>query len=266
VRVELEVEVEDVDDEKDDGGAMGEDQDVLVRLEVVLFVVTVHDCVEGSRNDERGGGDGHERGHGRCDRLVEAAFALPETSSEEAASEDLKLVRRGCACLGDLTYEKDVGQNTAKHTGLNNSDLALSEGNDGYLSELALMTAHWRAHTYNEFDGISKRRIHQTTKGLAEFGGELFSGETQERSKGDDCDEVEDEDSGWVPRQGAGDDADGHKDEQDVDIVAGEGGVDQVQDMLGQCLDARIVCVVLGAADERGVLIVEAAIGRLGHG
>ena len=120
--------------------------------------------------------------------------------------------------------------------------------------------------TYNKLDGISKRRIHQTTKGLTELGGELLSGETQKGGKRDDCDEVEDEDDGRVPGQGAGDNADGDKDEQDVDIVAGEGGVGEVQDVLGQRLDARLICIVLGATDERGVLIVKAAISRLGHG
>lgn len=120
--------------------------------------------------------------------------------------------------------------------------------------------------TYNQLDGISKRRIHQTTKGLTELGGELLGGETQKGGERDDCDEVEDENDGRVPGQGAGDDADGDKDEQDVDIVAGQSGVDEMQDVLGQRLDARLVCVVLGAADERGVLIVKAAISRLGHG
>lgn len=91
MRVELEVEVENVDDEKDDGGAVGEDKDVLVRLKVALLAVGVHDCVEGSRNDERGGGDGHERRHGGCDGFIETAFALSDTGSEEAASEHLQM-------------------------------------------------------------------------------------------------------------------------------------------------------------------------------
>lgn len=91
VRVKLEVEVEDVDDEKDDGGAVGEDKDVLVRLKVALFAVGVHDGVEGSRDDERGGGDGHERRHGRCDSLIETTFALPDASSKEAASKYLEM-------------------------------------------------------------------------------------------------------------------------------------------------------------------------------
>lgn len=38
-----------------------------------------------------------------------------------------------------------------------------------------------------------------------------------------------------------------------------------MDDVLGQRLDARLVCVILGATDERGVLIVEAAIGGLWH-
>lgn len=35
--------------------------------------------------------------------------------------------------------------------------------------------------------------------------------------------------------------------------------------MLGQCLDAGFVRIVLSATDERGVLIVEAAVGGLWH-
>ena len=38
-----------------------------------------------------------------------------------------------------------------------------------------------------------------------------------------------------------------------------------MQDVLGQRLDARLVLVVLSAADERGVLIVKATVGRLRH-
>jgi hypothetical protein len=52
----------------------------------------VHDCVEGSRNDERGGCDGHERRHGGCDGLVETALMLGEASGKEAASEHLVTV------------------------------------------------------------------------------------------------------------------------------------------------------------------------------
>lgn len=66
--------------------------------------------------------------------------------------------------------------------------------------------------------------------------------------------------------QCAGDDAERHEDEEDVDVVAGECRVDQMQDMLGHSLDARLVFIILGAPDERGVLIVEPAVGGLGHG
>jgi hypothetical protein len=89
VAVELEVEVQDVEDEQNDGGAVGEDEDVLVRLEVVVLVVAVHNCVKGGGDDERGGGDGHERGHGGGDGLVEARFVLGEAGREEAAAKDL---------------------------------------------------------------------------------------------------------------------------------------------------------------------------------
>jgi hypothetical protein len=65
--------------------------------------------------------------------------------------------------------------------------------------------------------------------------------------------------------QCAGNDTERYKDEEDVDIVAGECRIDQMQDMLGHSLDARFIFVVLGTPDERGVLIVEPAVGGLGH-
>ena len=66
--------------------------------------------------------------------------------------------------------------------------------------------------------------------------------------------------------QCAGDDTERHKDEENIYVVAGESRIDQVQHMLGQCLEARLVCVVLSAPDERGVLIVKPAVGGLRHG
>jgi hypothetical protein len=52
----------------------------------------VHDCIESGGNDERGGCDGHERGHGGCDGFVESALMLSESRGEEAASEHLVTV------------------------------------------------------------------------------------------------------------------------------------------------------------------------------
>jgi len=100
---------------------------------------------------------------------------------------------------------------------------------------------------------------------LAKFSRELLGRKAQECCKRDDGDEVEDEDDGWVPVQCAGDDAERYKDEEDVDIVACECRIDEMQDMLGDSLDARLVLVVLSAADERGVLIMEPAVGGLRH-
>jgi hypothetical protein len=88
VGVQLEVEVQDVENEEDNGGTVREDKDILVGLGVV-GVAVLHDCVERGRDDERGGGDGHERGHGGCDGLVEALLLFANTASEETASEDL---------------------------------------------------------------------------------------------------------------------------------------------------------------------------------
>jgi len=71
-----------------------------------------------------------------------------------------------------LTHKKDVGQDTAQHAGLDNSDFALLERNDRDLLRLVNVAAQWmRTEAYNEFDGISKCRIHQTTKSLTKLGG-----------------------------------------------------------------------------------------------
>lgn len=122
---------------------MREKEDVLVRGIVGLLAITVHDGVESGRDDERGGGDGHERGHGGRDCLIEAAFALSDASGEEAASEHLQSVRNKLGrCVCDATYEKNVGQNAAEHAGLDNSDFALLERNNRDLGGLALTSAH----------------------------------------------------------------------------------------------------------------------------
>jgi hypothetical protein len=119
--------------------------------------------------------------------------------------------------------------------------------------------------THDKFDSIPKRRVQQPTKRLTKLRRQLLSRETQKRSKRDDSDEVEDKGDSRIPVQCASEDTERHEDEEDVDIVAGERRIDQVQDMLGQRLDSALVLVVLGAADERGLLIVEPAVGGLRH-
>lgn len=68
---------------------------------------------------------------------------------------------------------------------------------------------------------------------MTKLSGELLSRKTQEGCKRDDGDEVEDEDDSRVPVQSAGNDAERYEDEEDVDIVACECRIDQMQNMLG---------------------------------
>ena len=82
--------------------------------------------------------------------------------------------------------------------------------------------------THNKFDSISKCRIHQSTQCLTELRGQLFGCEAQERGKRDDGDEVENEDSGGIPAHCASDDANGHEDKEDVDIVASECRIEEM--------------------------------------
>ena len=100
---------------------------------------------------------------------------------------------------------------------------------------------------------------------MTKLGRQFLSCEAQEGSKRDDGDEVEDKDGSGVPAHDARDDANGDEDEEDIDVVAGEGGIGEVHDMLGERLQARLALVVLSAPDERGRLVVETAIGGCRH-
>ena len=53
---ELENEVHDVDEEEDDGCAVGEDEDVVLR---VYFGIVVYGSVQRCRDDEGSSRDGH---------------------------------------------------------------------------------------------------------------------------------------------------------------------------------------------------------------
>lgn len=230
VRVQLEVQVEDVQDEKDDRGAVRQKQDVLLGLVgATVLLVTGDGGVQSRRDDERGGCDSHQRRHGRCDGLVEAALLLADAASQEAAAE----------------HEQDVGEDTAQHAGLNNANLALLERNNAD----------------NQLDGIAKGGVHKTTKRLAELCGKLFGRKGEQRSERDNSDEVENEDGGGVPVEGAGKDTNGHEDQQDVDIVADQRRVDEMQEVLGQSGDGRLVGA--SCANQRGML--SRAILRLRH-
>ena len=221
VGVQLEVQVQDVEDEENNRGAVRQEQDVLLGLVgATVLLVALDGSVQSGRDDERRGCDGHERRHGRCDGLVEAALLLADTASKETATQD----------------EQNAGKDAAQHAGLHNADLALLERND----------------TNDQLDGIAKGRVHKATQGLAKLRRKLLGRKGQQRSKRDDGDEVKDEDGGGVPVERAGDDADGHKDEEDVDIAAHKRRIDQVQEVLGQSGDGGLVGA--GGAYQRGML------------
>ena len=231
VGVQLEIQVQDVEDEEDNRGAVRQKQNILLGLVgAAVLLVALYGGVQSSRDDERCGCDGHERRHGRCDRLVETALLLADTASQETAAQD----------------EQNVGEDAAQHAGLHDTDLALLERND----------------TDDQLDGIAKGRIHKTTQRLAKLCGKLLGRKGQQRSKRDNGDEVEDEDGGRVPVERAGDDADGHKDEEDIDVAANKRRIHQVQEVLGQPRDGRLVGA--GGANQRGML--RRAILRLRHG
>ena len=185
-----------------------------------VLLVARDGSVESGGDDQRGGCDSHQRGHGRCNGLVEAALLLADATSQETAAED----------------KQNVGENAAQHASLNDANLALLERNDAN----------------NQLDGIAKGRIHKATQRLAELGGELLGRKGEQRSERDNGDEVEDEDGGGVPVERAGDDANGHEDEEDIDVIANQCRIHQVQDVLGQSCDGRLVGV--SVAHQRGAL------------
>jgi hypothetical protein len=110
VGLQLEEQVEAVEDEHDDGGAVRQDKDVIFRV----GGAAAEGSVKGRRNDKGGSGDGHERCHGGCDGCVEGALGAPDSGGDEAAAQD----------------EQDVGEDGTEHAGLDNADLALPQRND----------------------------------------------------------------------------------------------------------------------------------------
>lgn len=101
---------------------------------------------------------------------------------------------------------------------------------------LATTSPHIQTITHNQLDGISKRRIQKSAHGLAQLQGNLLGRKRQDGGERDDGEEVDGEDSGRVPLVGAGDDANGHGQEQEVDIVCGGG---RLASRLGESLEAR---------------------------
>ena len=74
---------------------------------------------------------------------------------------------------------------------------------------------------YNELDGVAKGGVQEPSHGLSELHGDFFRGKGQDGGKGNDGEEVEGKDGGRIPAHGAGDDGQGHDEEEEVDIVCG---------------------------------------------
>jgi hypothetical protein len=73
--------------------------------------------------------------------------------------------------------------------------------------------------TYNELHSVAKRSVQQPAHGVAELQGDLLGGKRQHGRQRDDGEEVECEDGGRVPAELAGEDGNGHDEEQEVDIA-----------------------------------------------
>jgi hypothetical protein len=110
---------------------------------------------------------------------------------------------------------------------------------------------------------------------LSQFGRNLLGRKGQQGGEGHNGDEVETKDGDGVHVESAGDNADGHKDEEDVDIVAAEGGPDGARNVLGHGLpfgfigigavgEQRRLLVVVGAVQDSTIAAVGRHIARIG--
>jgi len=127
--------------------------------------------------------------------------------------------------------------------------------------------------TYNQFNCVSESRVHQTTNSLTKLGTQLFSCEAQQGRQWHDGDEVDDEDGGRVCAGRAQRDTSRHKDQEDVDIVAGEGQPGEVDEVRRPAHPGAIVLVervaAIVSAGEGSALVgraIEAAVLRTWHG
>lgn len=73
--------------------------------------------------------------------------------------------------------------------------------------------------TYDKFDSISKGGVEEATKGLTQLDGDFFSSKREDRSQGDDCEEVESEDSGSTPIEHASNNPKRYEDKQHIHIT-----------------------------------------------
>lgn len=121
--------------------------------------------------------------------------------------------------------------------------------------------------TYNQFDCVSESRVHQTTNSLTKLGTQFLGCEAQQRCQWHDGDEVDDEDGGGVCAGRAQRDTSRHEDQEDVDIVAGEGQPSEMDEVHGPAHPGAVVLVEGRAAiailsmSERGALVGRAIEG-----
>ena len=73
--------------------------------------------------------------------------------------------------------------------------------------------------TNNQLNRISKRRVEQSSHSLAQLHGNLLSRKREDGSERDNGEEVEHENGRRTPLQLAGDDAQRHDNEQEVNII-----------------------------------------------
>ena len=86
VSLQLEVEVEHVERQQDDGRPVRQDHDLVVQMAAGLM----HGGVQRGRDDERRRRNGHQGRHGRSHRRVESLSLSAPSANGEATSEDLR--------------------------------------------------------------------------------------------------------------------------------------------------------------------------------
>ncbi|KAH0207746.1 calcium/proton exchanger, partial [Aureobasidium melanogenum] len=187
VSLELEEEVETVEDKHDDSSAVRKNENVVVSALLGIG----QGGVKSGGDDQGSRSDCHQRGHGRSNGRVESLFLVFPATTEETATKN----------------EEDVREDTAEHTGLNDTDFALLQSNNRNLDGYQLA---WS--------------LRITTNCLAQLHTELFGSKTQESSKRDNSQEVDNENGSRVHVQSSEDNTNRDEDEQDIDIVAGEDG------------------------------------------
>lgn len=78
------------------------------------------------------------------------------------------------------------------------------------------------AQTHNQFDGISKRRVHKTSDGLSKLDAELFGREAEQGCERYNGEEVDNKGGSRIDVQDSEHDSGWDEDQKDVDIVAAQ--------------------------------------------